>query len=102
MFLFRKLTTAITNKIIFFRYTPSQGDVSVFDALGKAPNAKFPHALRWYSQISSYNSSERSKFQGEKLDLAKSAPTPAAADDDDDDVDLFGSDDEEEEVGYFF
>ena len=80
---------------IFFlnRYEPSQADVTPFQALGKAPAGKFPHALRWYNHIKSFGS-ETSKFPGAK----SAAPAPAAkpaADDDDDDVDLFGSDDEE-------
>ena len=58
-----------------------------FEALKGAPPTGLAHALRWYTQISSYGN-ERSKFPG-------SAPAAAAADDDDD-VDLFGSDDEDE------
>merc|ERR1712025_987224 len=75
-------------------FLPSQADVSVFEAMGKAPSASFAHALRWYNQISSYGS-EKAKFPGVKKPVA---PAPAQDDDDDDDVDLFGSDDEEEDA----
>lgn len=82
------------------RFVPSQDDVAVFEALGKAPAGKYSHALRWYNHISSFGA-EKSKFPGVKKALSNQAPAPAAADDDDDDeVDLFGSD-EEEEVGSF-
>merc|ERR1711931_14727 len=75
-------------------FVPSQADVSVFEAMGKAPSGSFSHALRWYNQINSYGS-EKSKFPGVKKAVA--AP-PAADEDEDDDVDLFGSDDEEEDA----
>ena len=77
---------------IFYRYEPSQADVTTFQALGKAPASSFPHALRWYNHIKSFGS-ETSKFPGAKS--AAAAPASKPADDDDDDVDLFGSDDEE-------
>ncbi|XP_042859033.1 elongation factor 1-beta-like [Penaeus japonicus] len=78
-------------------FVPSQDDVAVFEALGKAPAGKYSHALRWYNHISSFGA-EKSKFPGVKKALSNQAPAPAAADDDDDDeVDLFGSDEEEED-----
>ena len=92
----RLIFARLINSILYFflnRYEPSQADVTPFQALGKAPAGKFPHALRWYNHIKSFGS-ETSKFPGAK----SAAPAPAAkpaADDDDDDVDLFGSDDEE-------
>lgn len=77
------------------RFSPSQADVTVFEGLGSAPSAKFSHALRWYTHISSFGA-EKSKFPGQKGSPIKtSAPAPAADDDDDDDVDLFGSDSED-------
>merc|ERR1712168_63418 len=75
-------------------FVPSQADVSVFEAMGKAPSGSFSHALRWYNQINSYGS-EKSKFPGVKKAVAAA---PAADEDEDDDVDLFGSDDEEEDA----
>ena len=40
------------------RWTPSQGDVVVFNALSGSPDGKFVHVLRWYNQIASYQKSE--------------------------------------------
>ena len=39
-----------------FRYVPSQADVAVYDAVGKAPAASLAHALRWFNQMTSYES----------------------------------------------
>ena len=90
-------------------YVPSQADVCVFEAMGKAPSAGTPHALRWYNHIKSFQGAERQKLPGKKevpaslksgaapaaaAPAAKPAAKPAA--DDDDDVDLFGSDEEED------
>ena len=86
-------------------YVPSQADVYVFEAMGKAPSAATPHALRWYNHIKSYQGAERQKLPGKKEAPASlkggAVPAPAApaakpAADDDDDVDLFGSDEEED------
>lgn len=84
-------------------YVPSKADLSVFDALGKAPAGDFVHVQRWYRHIASFSSQERAAWGGQALpQVAGGKPTvaasakPAAAADDDDDVDLFGSEDEEE------
>ena len=85
-------------------YTASQSDVVLIGAFSKAPDAtKYPHARRWYNNISSYSASEQSKLPGVKKTLGDfgvtSSASPAATkkgDDDDDDVDLFGSEDDEE------
>lgn len=78
------------------RYTPSKADLSVFDALGKAPAGSVAHVQRWYKHIASFSAQERSAWGGQALpQVAGAKPTTAAADDDDD-VDLFGSEDEEE------
>ncbi|KAF0291375.1 Elongation factor 1-beta [Amphibalanus amphitrite] len=85
----KKLNDYLADKSYIEGYGPSKADTVTFEALKGAPPTGLPHALRWYTQISSYGN-ERSKFPG-------SAPSAAAAaDDDDDDVDLFGSDDEDE------
>lgn len=76
-------------------YQPSQADLTTLQALGKAPNSSFPHALRWYNHIKSFSAAETSKFPGAAAAAPAAASKPAAADDDDD-VDLFGSDDEED------
>jgi len=78
-------------------YVPTQGDVTVFNGLGKAPANSFAHALRWYNQISSYGS-EKSKFPAGSGKINTSPAKMEVDDDDDDDVDLFGSDDEEEDA----
>jgi elongation factor 1-beta len=85
----------------FNRYTPSQADVTVYTALGKAPAAKHAHALRWYNNINSYGD-ERKKFPAAKKGGAPAPPKPAAkpAAADDDDVDLFGSDEEVSYLGW--
>uniref|UniRef100_A0A2M4BZ45 Putative elongation factor 1-beta n=1 Tax=Anopheles marajoara TaxID=58244 RepID=A0A2M4BZ45_9DIPT len=79
-------------------YVPSKADLSVFEALGKAPAAANVNALRWYNHIASFSAQERAEFGGQALPQAAGAkPTVAAATAaDDDDVDLFGSEDEEE------
>lgn len=82
-----------------FRFTPSKADVSVFDALSKAPAAEYANIARWYRNISSYTTQERAAFGGSPLpQLTGGKPTTAApaAKADDDDVDLFGSDEEED------
>ncbi len=81
------------------RYTPSKADLSVFEAIGKAPAGSVAHVQRWYRHIASFSAQERSAWGGQALpQVAGGKPTtaPAAAAADDDDVDLFGSEDEEE------
>ncbi|KAJ3304071.1 Elongation factor 1-beta [Kappamyces sp. JEL0829] len=89
-------------------------DVAVFEAVQKAPAAKYVNALRWYNHIASYKIAETKQFPGQKkaaseygpkgaapakaASPAKPAAKPAAKEeDDDDDLDLFGSDEEEDE-----
>ncbi|GFO41002.1 elongation factor 1-beta [Plakobranchus ocellatus] len=79
------------------RYVPSQADNVVYDAVGKAPPANLPHALRWYNQMTSWQSKKNS-LPGVRKPVASYGPASADNDDDDDDDDdddLFGSDDEE-------
>jgi len=84
------------------RYTPSQNDVVVFTALGKAPAGKFAHALRWYNHIKSFGD-EKKKFAAAKKALSGGAPAPASkAAADDDDVDLFASEEEVCIVNFLF
>merc|ERR1712168_170486 len=79
-------------------FVPSQTDVGVFEAMGKAPAASFAHALRWYTHIASFGAAKAS-FPGVKVVPVAAAASAAADDeDDDDDVDLFGSSDEEEDA----
>ncbi|XP_065367606.1 probable elongation factor 1-beta [Calliphora vicina] len=83
-------------------YEPSKADLSVFEALGKAPTGDVAHVQRWYRHIASFEASEKAAWGGSALpQVAGAKPTvaaPAAAADDDDDVDLFGSDDEEDDA----
>ncbi|KAK4301901.1 hypothetical protein Pmani_025973 [Petrolisthes manimaculis] len=89
----------LEDKCYISGFVPSQVDVTVYEGLGSAPSAKFSHALRWYSHITSFGA-EKYKFPGQKGPAVKASapapPPPAAADDDDDDVDLFGSDSEDD------
>jgi elongation factor 1-beta len=81
-------------------YTPSQADVHVYSALGKAPSSQYPHSLRWYNHITSYakehTSLPGSSTPGQKFTSGAAAKAPAAEADDDDDIDLFGEDEEED------
>ena len=43
----------------FRSYVPSQGDVAVFEAVGKPPATEFVNALRWYNHIKSYSDDEK-------------------------------------------
>ncbi|RUS88517.1 hypothetical protein EGW08_003693 [Elysia chlorotica] len=80
-------------------YVPSQADNVVYGAVGKAPAASLAHALRWYNQMTSWQS-KKDSLPGVKKPVASYGPSGGAAadDDDDDDLDdddLFGSDDED-------
>ncbi|BFG04805.1 probable elongation factor 1-beta [Drosophila madeirensis] len=97
----KELNNFLANSSYISGYTPSKADLSVFDALGKAPAGDYAHVARWYRHIASFEAGERSAWTGAPLpQLAGGKPTVAApakpAADDDDDVDLFGSDEEED------
>ncbi|XP_035213498.1 elongation factor 1-beta-like [Stegodyphus dumicola] len=85
-------------------FQPSQADTTVFKALSKTPDFKYPHALRWYNHIKSFGNGVTS-FPGVKKDISafvasSSAPKSSAKVEagDDDDIDLFGSDEEDAEA----
>ncbi|GLV37809.1 eukaryotic translation elongation factor 1 beta [Carabus blaptoides fortunei] len=40
-------------------YQPSNADIETFNRVGKAPAAKYSHALRWYNHIKSFTDAER-------------------------------------------
>lgn len=86
-------------ELTFNRWQPTQADVAVLEALGKAPSSSNPHVLRWYNHIKSY---DFKTLPGEKkapaIFSAASAPVSSATktNEDDDDLDLFGSDEEED------
>ena len=91
----KALNDFLAEKSYIEGFVPSQVDLAVFEAMGKAPGADNAHALRWYKQIKSYAAAEQKSWPGVK-DASKYMAGGAAADDDD--VDLFGSDDEEEDA----
>lgn len=89
----------------YYRFTPSQADVSVFKAITTAPDStKYPHAARWYKHIASYES-EFETLSGDPSkpytaygpDIAENQTAATANSDDEEEEDLFGSDDEEED-----
>ncbi|CBQ70597.1 probable EFB1-translation elongation factor eEF1beta [Sporisorium reilianum SRZ2] len=99
-----KLDGFLADKSYVDGHSPSQADVAVYEAIGKAPESdKYSHVSRWYEHITSYEA-EHKDLTGDKAKaatllsstFAAAAPAAAAADDDDD-VDLFGSDDEVDE-----
>jgi len=87
-------------------YQPSQADVTVFKAVGSAPDpAKYPHAARWYKHVATYesdfstltgDSSKEASFYGPEAVGIPTAGPSATEEEDDDEVDLFGSDEEED------
>merc|ERR1712110_1309580 len=74
-------------------YVPSQADVAVYEAVGKAPAASLAHVLRWFNQMASYKN--QSSLPGVKKPVDSYGKAAPAAAEDDDDFDMFGSDDEE-------
>ncbi|KAK9459881.1 uncharacterized protein V1516DRAFT_627216 [Lipomyces oligophaga] len=86
-------------------FSPSQADVIVFKAVGKAPESTYPNVARWYANIASYEKEFAGLPGDATVDIKSIGPEEveetkevAAEEDDDDDVDLFGSDDEEEDA----
>lgn len=81
------------------RWQPTQADVAVLEALGKAPTSSNPHVLRWYNHIKSY---DLKKLPGEKKtpanlgSVSSQVSSTVKASEDDEDIDLFGSDEEED------
>merc|ERR1712059_37391 len=104
----KALNDYLSDKSYIEGFVPSQADLVIFEALGKAPSSD--HALRWWNQIASYTADEQKAFVGARKNVDQYGPQtqeqakPEKADDDDDDDDLFGDDsddddsDEEEET----
>jgi len=102
------LNSWLTTRSYVLGYAPSQADVAVFKALKSAPEAKYPHAARWYKHIASFaddfatlpgDASKAYTVYGPEEVAATLNPAKApAAEEDEEDVDLFGSDDEEEDA----
>jgi len=59
-------------------YTPSSADADVFAQLSAAPDAKFPHVLRWWNHINSYSTAERAAFPAPVTAAPAAAPATAA------------------------
>lgn len=78
-------------------YVPSQQDAATFTKIGSEPDAKHPHAARWYRHIASYDAEARAAWAGEVPADAPAAAEKKAEAKDEDDVDLFGDDEEDEE-----
>ncbi|WVN85422.1 uncharacterized protein L203_100568 [Cryptococcus depauperatus CBS 7841] len=77
-------------------YTPTTADVEIYKKLGSAPEATFPHSLRWYNHITSFSDEFDSLPVGVNS-VGVSAAKETQQDDNDDEIDLFGSDDEVDE-----
>ncbi|WVQ97458.1 hypothetical protein IAU59_004571 [Kwoniella sp. CBS 9459] len=96
----KQIEQLLAGKSYIDGFQPTSADVEVYKTLGKAPEATYPHTLRWYNHISSFSSEFDSLPKGTNPLTASSSSAPAAAaadeEDDDDEVDLFGSDDEED------
>lgn len=82
-------------------YTPSQLDVSYFNAIGTITSSQGKKGLqnvyRWHLHIASFSEAERARWPGKAAELA-SSKTKKDAEDDlfGDDDDLFGDDDDDE------
>lgn len=85
-------------ELIVLRYTPSQADVHVFNAITSVPTQQ--HVKRWYTHIKSYTtefgSLPGSSTAGEAFTSGAGGGAAPAAEEGDDDIDLFGEDEEED------
>ncbi|KAF5296466.1 hypothetical protein FQR65_LT01455 [Abscondita terminalis] len=90
------LDNFLINNSYITGYQPSQADIQTFQGLGKTPDVKYSHALRWYNHIKSFSDAESKSFPAGGACPMKTAPTTTAppAKEEDDDVDLFASDEE--------
>ncbi|KAK9883798.1 hypothetical protein WA026_001993 [Henosepilachna vigintioctopunctata] len=91
----KELNTFLQDRSYITGYSVSQSDFDTVKQIAKAPSANFPHALRWYNHIKSFEAEKSAPACPMKTAPTTTAP-PAKKEEDDDDVDLFGSDDEEE------
>jgi hypothetical protein len=63
-------------------YMPTSLDSQAFALMGKAPDAKYTHALRFYNHMSAFNDHQRSSFRqgaGVPSQLAGSSAAPTTA-----------------------
>ncbi|XP_012057633.1 PREDICTED: elongation factor 1-beta-like, partial [Atta cephalotes] len=71
------LNTYLSDRSYIEGWQPTQADVAVLEALGKAPTSSNPHVLRWYNHIKSY---DLKSLPGEKKTPAiLSADAPASS-----------------------
>ncbi|KAH0955900.1 hypothetical protein HN011_006988 [Eciton burchellii] len=92
------LNTYLAERSYIEGYKPTQTDVAVLEALGKAPSSSNPHVLRWYNHIKTY---DFTSLPGEKkapaiFNTISASASSATKANEDDDLDLFGSDEEED------
>jgi hypothetical protein len=99
----KALNEYLSNHSYIEGYTPSQSDVVLFDELKSFNDNQYPHVLRWFKHLSSFNQQEKTAFAGVKKSLDEfgvcengTSSAGVSKADDDDDVDLFGSDEDEE------
>ncbi|KAL3273834.1 hypothetical protein HHI36_015261 [Cryptolaemus montrouzieri] len=90
----KELNSFLQDKSYITGYSVSQSDFVALKQLAKAPTPNFPHALRWYNHIKSFEAEKSAPAC--PLKTATTTTAPPAKKEEDDDVDLFGSDDEEE------
>lgn len=65
--------------VLLQRFVPSKADLSVFEAIGKAPAGNLTHVQRWYRHIASFTTQERNAWGGQALpQVAGGKPTVAA------------------------
>ncbi|XP_049849427.1 elongation factor 1-beta-like [Schistocerca gregaria] len=86
---FGKLNGHLANESYITGYQPTSDDALVFKEMGKAPEEKWTHILRWYNHISHFK------------DSINSWPKPAEVNQseaDGEDIDLFGEETEEEKA----
>lgn len=87
-------------------WTISQSDAVLAAGFTKAPDgSKYPHARRWYNNVTSYSAEEKKKLPGVGRSLSDFGATAngsaatggkTGGDEEEDDIDLFGSDEDEE------
>jgi elongation factor 1-beta len=70
---FGALNTKLEDHSYVVGFVPTKADADTFAAMPTEPEAKYPHAARWWRQINSYSPAERAAWP------TPSAPAPATA-----------------------
>jgi len=90
-----ELNSYLSERSYVVGYQPSQADVTVFDALGKAPDAsKFAYVSRWFSHLQAFTVADRSGFPGSSSAVTIGEAKAEAKES----FDLFADDEEEDEA----